>query len=198
MGMNYYEKLVMDDKTHEGYDLVKVDKGGFPDFKVFNFETGDNFWLEVKRFPELYTELQKKEFPKIIKKLVIAVVNKGKITYKDYKTEEVISTSSYSKLTTLEPNIHCDKCGHAWYTTTKMYYVSCPSCYKKIQVSNFVPKKEVVEEEVAGASPANDIDKAEKEFMKEYKENNDILLFNKAVDQFGKDRVKELLHKNAG
>ena len=62
MSMNYYEKLVMDDKEKEGYDLIRVDKGGIPDFKVFNFETGDRYYLEVKRPPEFYTDLQKKEF----------------------------------------------------------------------------------------------------------------------------------------
>jgi len=56
-----------------------------------------------------------------------------------------------------------------------------------------------VKEEVAGEAPGVDldIDEAEKEFMEKYKEDNDVLLFNKAVDQFGAERVKELLHKNA-
>ncbi len=144
MGMNYYEKIVMDDKEKEGYDVIRIDKGGFPDFKVFDFRNGERFWLEVKRPPEFYTDLQKKEFLKLGAQLIIALVEKGKITYKDYKTGQIISTSSYSKMMPVNPNVTCDRCKHTWFTTSKMFFVSCPSCSKKVKIKEF---KEVVENE---------------------------------------------------
>ncbi len=126
----------MDDKEKEGYDMIKYDKGGFPDFKVFNFETGNSFWIEVKSSPELYTDNQKEKFPKITKKLIIALVEKGKITYKDYKTGEVITTSSYSQTKKVEPNIKCKKCNYTWFTTTKMFFVTCPYCRKLVSLKD--------------------------------------------------------------
>ena len=81
----------------------------------------------------------------------------------------------------------CTKCKYEWKYKGKLYWATCPRCRKLVRVV----------EEVAGEALANNIDEAEKQFMKEYKETNDILLFNRAVDQFGQDRVKELLHKNA-
>ena len=140
MSMNYYEKLVMDDKEKEGYDVIRIDEGGLPDFKIFNFETGERFWLEVKRHPAFYTEIQKKGFAEIKHKIVIALVEKGKITYKDYNTGEVISISSYSKLMVVTPNVTCKRCGHAWFTTSKMFFVTCPRCRKMVKIKEVADK----------------------------------------------------------
>ena len=62
--------------------------------------------------------------------------------------------------------------------------------------------KAKVKEEVAGEAPAVEINKdlpmTEEMFLKMYSVSNDVNLFNQAVDQFGAERVKELLHKNVG
>ena len=142
MGINWSEHIVKKDMERKGYEVVKTTHKGEPDFKSFNFETKDCFYLEVKTKPIHYTKEQLDNFKKIEQKIIIAVVDNGWIYYLDYKTKEKLMESTYGNKEKQAPNIQCKKCKYEWYTTSKYLYVSCPNCLNKVKIA----KVEKVEE----------------------------------------------------
>ena len=133
MSLNYTERIIFENLKSKGFDLIKLDSGGQPDFKVFNIKTNKFYYLEVKQQPITFTDLQKNKFKELSKKhqIQIAIVNRGKIEFKDYRTNKLISTDYYSKFQKKEPNMFCKKCKYEWFTTSTMILVSCPSCGTK-------------------------------------------------------------------
>ncbi len=58
-------------------------------------------------------------------------------------------------------NIRCTKCNHKWYYKGKSnYYVTCPHCYRKINLKSIEQEKEVAENNGTGQS----IGKSDHEF----------------------------------
>lgn len=134
MGLTYSEGIVKRDLESKGYDVIKVDKKGHPDFKIFDFEKNISMYVEVKRIESnILTDDQIKTFKTLKKTILIAVVKKGIIIYSDFVTKHKIMESIYNKDLMKIPNITCPKCNYKWLTSSKAKYVSCPSCLSKVE-----------------------------------------------------------------
>lgn len=133
MTLTHYENIVKRDLENKGYDIMKTNGEGLPDFKVFNFEKKEGFYVEVKKEMN-FTKKQKSIFPTLKEKIIIAKIGEGKIRYLDYKTKEILFESSYFKKEIIKPNITCPKCKHEWFTISKKVFVSCPSCLSKVRI----------------------------------------------------------------
>ncbi len=147
MGLTKYEKIVEVDMVKRGFEVIRNIQKGYPDFKVFNFETKQYFYLEAKTKRMSFTHLQKKTFPIIKEQIVIAIIDDTGIKYEDYQTKEIIfETILNNPKVKIDNNIKCVKCNYAWYTNSKMVLVSCPSCGNKVKIreinSNQTNKKE--------------------------------------------------------
>ena len=84
--------------------------------------------------------------------------------------------------------IICKRCKYTWDTKSDHILVSCPSC----GVKNKIREISVVAE---ATKKVEDLDEAEQAFIENYGEDQNPILLQKAVDQFGNEKVKELLHR---
>jgi hypothetical protein len=134
MGLNYSENIVKKDLEKKGYDVIITNQDGMPDFRVFNFNTKDSGYIEVKQEPVVFTDLQKVKFQKLKDKIYIALVKSGEIIYYNYLTKEEIWRSTYFRKIKPISNIVCKKCKYSWFTTSKNWYVSCPRCLTKVKI----------------------------------------------------------------
>lgn len=131
MSINYYEGIVLQDLNSRGFDLIKTNGGGFPDFKVIEFIKKKSFFVEVKSIGSVISKNQKMMFDKLLEdfNIYIATVGGGVIEYRDYKKDTIWLKSKYGiRGNIIKKNINCKFCNHNWNTSSTRIWVTCPNC----------------------------------------------------------------------
>ena len=140
MGINKTENIVKKELIDRGYDVIRNNNVGYPDFKVYHKDKKEFFYLEVKTEPIVYSFSQKSIFKVIQDKIVIALVKDKIIEFTNYKTKEKLFDIEIKSRVKAKPNTKCLNCNYEWYTTSEKIYVNCPSCRTAVKI-NKINKK---------------------------------------------------------
>ena len=134
--LNYRERIVYEDLKGMGYEVSQSTEKNYPDFRVFNFETNEKFYVEVKSNINgwdsqiKYYDQQKNTFNKLVNGgtlVLIAVPRNGVLEYKVYPVMSLWRKIVYGTGDYETPDMECQKCGYTWQKR-KEIPVRCPNC----------------------------------------------------------------------
>jgi hypothetical protein len=144
--INVTESYVRGDLEKKGYTVVKNDymtNPGLPDFKCFNFWTGDKFYIEVKRNGKDLSEVQKVTIKDLISKganVRLAIVHNAEINY--FELDKNLNRTSFGvvKLQCKKYTIQtCPNCSHRWESRVENPK-SCPRCKRRFDYPGTVKR----------------------------------------------------------